>query len=299
MKLNRIAAAAATTAAAIALISGAAITHHGSAPDPHRRHPLRHRPPRHRPLRHAPRRPHRPRQPPLSWLESPGGQAQVTFNPTSTPWPRDLQIEAHDPTVANHLAFEADARTVRTQAHTILTTRALLPTHNRAAYQRMLQGLHHRGQPAPARPRLRHHHPGLHRLVHRPPRLQHHHLVKPPPPPEHVTHRPAGNLLAGPRMPGATHSHSWTGGSRPRSRAASRRRPRARPEGGRRGVSSGAPGPGPGAAGSRDRAACGCRRPAVPRSVQAPQYRGRSRASREDPGSYSCPILPYEPYLPR
>ena len=50
----------------------------------------------------------------------------------------DLEIEAHAPTVANHLIFEADARTVRAQASKILTTSALLPTVNRAAYQGML-----------------------------------------------------------------------------------------------------------------------------------------------------------------
>jgi hypothetical protein len=49
-----------------------------------------------------------------------------------------LEVENYSPTVANHLVFEADARTVRTQARTILATPALLPTVNRAAYKRML-----------------------------------------------------------------------------------------------------------------------------------------------------------------
>ena len=80
-----------------------------------------------------------PADPSLAWLESPGGQAQVTFNSDVDTLAADLQIEAHAPTVANHLAFEADARVVRTQAHKILTTRALLPTHHRAAYQQMLK----------------------------------------------------------------------------------------------------------------------------------------------------------------
>jgi len=142
MKLNRIAAAAATTAAAIALISGAAVTHHGSAPmtltaDSHSvtAHPA-----------HAPAHPATPhttaRTPAdrsLAWLESPGGQAQVTLNTDIDTLAADLQIESHAPTVANHLAFEADARTVRTQADKILATRALLPTHNRAAYKHMLK----------------------------------------------------------------------------------------------------------------------------------------------------------------
>ena len=145
MKLNRIAAAAATTAAAIALISGAAITHHGSAPmtltaDTHSAtaHPATAHPAHSHAAKSHPAARTAPANPSLAWLESPGGQAQVTLNTDIDTLAADLQIEAHAPTVANHLAFEADARTVRTQAHTILTTRALLPTHNRAAYQRML-----------------------------------------------------------------------------------------------------------------------------------------------------------------
>ncbi len=142
MKLNRIAAAAATTAAAIALISGAAVTHHGSAPmtltaDSH---PVTtHSVTAHSAKPHTTARKSTPADPSLAWLESPGGQAQVTFNSDVDVLAADLQIEAHAPTVANHLAFEADARTVRAQADKILTTRALLPTHHRAAYQRMLK----------------------------------------------------------------------------------------------------------------------------------------------------------------
>ena len=145
MKLNRIAAAAATTAAAIALISGAAITHHGSAPmtltaDTHSAtaHPATTHPAHSHAATSHPAARTAPANRPLAWLESPGGQAQVTLNTDIDTLAADLQIEAHAPTVANHLAFEADARTVRTQAHTILTTRTLLPTHNRTAYQRML-----------------------------------------------------------------------------------------------------------------------------------------------------------------
>ncbi len=41
-------------------------------------------------------------------------------------------------TAANHLAFEADARTVRAQARTILADPALLPATGRAAYVTML-----------------------------------------------------------------------------------------------------------------------------------------------------------------
>jgi hypothetical protein len=142
MKLNRIAAAAATTAAAIALISGAAVTHHGSAPmtltaDSH---PVTtHSVTAHSAKPHTTARKSTPADPSLAWLESPGGQAQVTFNSDVDVLAADLQIEAHAPTVANHLAFEADARVVRAQADKILATRALLPTHHRAAYQRMLK----------------------------------------------------------------------------------------------------------------------------------------------------------------
>ncbi len=145
MKLNRIAAAAAA-AAAIALVSGAAVTHHSAAPmtltaDSHSavsrsavsRSAVSH-----------PAKPHTaaskpaPLDPSLAWLVSRGGQAQVVFNNDVDVMAGDLQIESHSPTVANHLAFEADARVVRAQAEKILSTRALLPTHNRAAYKHML-----------------------------------------------------------------------------------------------------------------------------------------------------------------
>jgi hypothetical protein len=76
--------------------------------------------------------------PSLVWLESAGGQAQVTFNEDVDVLAGDLETESHAPTVANHLVFEADARVMRTQARKILSTRALLPTTHRAAYVRML-----------------------------------------------------------------------------------------------------------------------------------------------------------------
>jgi len=72
------------------------------------------------------------------WLESPGGQAQVTFNDDVDVLAGALETEMLSPTVANHLVFEADARIVRAQARKILATRALLPTVNQAAYERML-----------------------------------------------------------------------------------------------------------------------------------------------------------------
>jgi hypothetical protein len=62
----------------------------------------------------------------------------VTFNNDVVTLALDLEIESGSPTVANHLAFEADARVVRAQAQKILADPALLPTVNRAAYERML-----------------------------------------------------------------------------------------------------------------------------------------------------------------
>ena len=76
--------------------------------------------------------------PAMTWLASAGGQAQVTFNQEVDTLAADLEIEAHAPTVANHLIFEADARTVRAQAARILATPALLPTLHQAAYKVML-----------------------------------------------------------------------------------------------------------------------------------------------------------------
>src|SRR5208282_3064081 len=77
--------------------------------------------------------------PSLGWLASAGGQAQVTFNTDVDTLAAALETEDHAPTVANHLTFEAAARVVRTEAQKILTTPALLPTANRAGYQRMLK----------------------------------------------------------------------------------------------------------------------------------------------------------------
>ena len=108
---------------------------------PHRRHPRRHPTAvTHKAATRTPAATHTtaPADPALQWLASPGGQAQVTFNQAVSTLAGDLEIEAHNDSIANHLAFEADARTVRAQAHPILNAPALLPTHNRAAYQQML-----------------------------------------------------------------------------------------------------------------------------------------------------------------
>ena len=147
MKLNRIAAAAAAAAiATVAIVSGVAVTQHGAATmtlsaDSHPvvSHSVVCSQPAHPARSHPAARKASPADPSLAWLGSRGGQAQVTFNNDVAVLAGDLQIESQSPTVANHLVFEADARTVRAQAEKILSTRALLPTHNRAAYERMLK----------------------------------------------------------------------------------------------------------------------------------------------------------------
>jgi hypothetical protein len=138
MSRNRLTAAAAAAAAAIAILAGCATTHHAAAPAP--RAAVTHSVTYHAATRSAPAatRTTTPADPAILWLTSPGGQAQVTFNQAVDTLAGDLEIEAHNDSIANHLAFEADARTVRAQADKILTTPALLPTHNRAAYQQML-----------------------------------------------------------------------------------------------------------------------------------------------------------------
>jgi hypothetical protein len=148
MKLNRIAAAAATTAAAIALVSGVAVTSHHTAI------PVTLSDDSHSVIAHPAKIAAHPAaaansataattvshiDPSLKWLVSRGGQAQVVFNNDVGVMANDLLIESRDDSVANHLAFEADARVVRAQANKILAHRALLPTHNRAAYKTMLK----------------------------------------------------------------------------------------------------------------------------------------------------------------
>jgi hypothetical protein len=138
MKLNRAAAGIATAAiASAAIVSGCGVTHHSAIPAPAQ--VSVHQVNTHRATAHltAAQRP-APADPSLAWLESAGGQAQITVNDEIDTLAADLQTEAHAPTVANHLIFEADSRIVRAQARTILSTPALLPAHNRAAYTAML-----------------------------------------------------------------------------------------------------------------------------------------------------------------
>src|SRR6266404_4425178 len=158
MKLNRIAAAAAVAAIAVGTVSGLAVTKHGTvavalssvslAADSQSvdLHSVKsqsfldaaHAAASHGAAAHAARK-DAPADPSLAWLVSPGGQAQITFNNDVDTLAGDLVTEAQAPTVANHLVFEADARVVRAEAQKILHTRNLLPTHNRAAYERMLK----------------------------------------------------------------------------------------------------------------------------------------------------------------
>ena len=124
--------------AGIAVLSGFGFTHHHTATDTHTAsaaastvHQISHTP--------AATAAHpAAADPSLVWLASAGGQAQVTFNNAVATLAADLEVENGSPTVANHLTFEADARAVRAQADKILTTPALLPAVNRAAYQHML-----------------------------------------------------------------------------------------------------------------------------------------------------------------
>jgi hypothetical protein len=136
---TRAAAGIATAAiASAAILSGCGVTHHAAVPVRHSAKTvtaaiLRPAAP-HAPAKH----PAPPADPSLAWLESAGGQAQVTFNDDVDNLAASLQVESHSPTVANHLVFEADARVVRAEARKILRTPALLPKVNRAAYKRML-----------------------------------------------------------------------------------------------------------------------------------------------------------------
>src|ERR1039457_6094085 len=145
MRLNRAAAGIATVAiASAAIVSGCGVTHHGAVTFTHSPKTIAATapaPPPTPPRATAPLMPvQRPASidPSLAWLESAGGQAQVTFNDEVDTLAAALPTEEHAPTVANHLVFEADARVVRAEARKILRTRALLPKHNLAAYKRML-----------------------------------------------------------------------------------------------------------------------------------------------------------------
>ena len=71
-------------------------------------------------------------------MVSAGGQAQLTFNQDVDNLGTSLEAEDNSQSVANRLAFEADARIVLAEAATILRSPALLPKVGRAGYERML-----------------------------------------------------------------------------------------------------------------------------------------------------------------
>jgi hypothetical protein len=147
MKVNRVAAAISGIAiAGVAVTSGFGMTHHSSATSHHATATASSAPAgelakksTHRTAQAtAATRPASSTDPSLTWLESPGGQAQVTLNNDAATLAAALEVENHSPTVANHLVFEADARVVRADAQKILSSPALLPTVNKAAYEQML-----------------------------------------------------------------------------------------------------------------------------------------------------------------
>ena len=147
MRANRTAATISGIAiAGVAVISGFGITHQHAATATHsattvssQAHINPAKENGHRTSTHpAATRPSASADPSMVWLESAGGQAQVTLNNETATLAAALATENTAPTVANHLAFETDARTVRAEAQKILANPALLPTVNRAAYQTML-----------------------------------------------------------------------------------------------------------------------------------------------------------------
>jgi PBP1b-binding outer membrane lipoprotein LpoB len=132
MKLSRIAA----TIAVAAILSGCGITHHGTTATTQNPADAATAATATAPHLLAAAQP--ATTPAMTWLASAGGQAQVTLNDDIATLAAALEAENYSPTVANHLVFEADARTVRTEARTILATPALLPTTGTAAYKTML-----------------------------------------------------------------------------------------------------------------------------------------------------------------
>ncbi len=136
MRANRAAAAISGIAiAGIAVISGFGITHQHAATATHSATTVSSQ----AHINRAKENGHRTSaDPSMVWLESAGGQAQVTLNNEIATLAAALVTENSAPTVANHLVFETDARIVRAEAQKILASPALLPTVNRAAYQAML-----------------------------------------------------------------------------------------------------------------------------------------------------------------
>ena len=130
MKLTSLAGALAL--ASIALLAGCGITHHTAAPAPRTTHTARTAAAHTGTPAHA-----LAADPSLRWLTSPGGQAQVTFNQDVDVLASALVIENQATTVANHLVFEAAARTSAPRPAPSWPTRPA-PRHHRAAYVSML-----------------------------------------------------------------------------------------------------------------------------------------------------------------
>ena len=136
MRANRAAAAISGIAiAGVAVVSGLGITHQHTATATHPATTVSSQ--AHINSTHKAAAPSSA-DPSMVWLESAGGQAQVTLNNEIATLAAALVTENSAPTVANHLVFETDARTVRAQAQKIQANPALLPAVNRAAYQTML-----------------------------------------------------------------------------------------------------------------------------------------------------------------
>ena len=68
----------------------------------------------------------------------PSGRALIACAGLALAWRVPMLLAPPEPG-ADLRRYIWDARVVRAQAHKILTTRALLPTHNRAAYKAMLK----------------------------------------------------------------------------------------------------------------------------------------------------------------
>jgi hypothetical protein len=136
MRANRTAAAISGIAiAGVAIVSGLGITHQHAATATHSATTVSSQ----AHINPAKGNGHRTSaDPSMVWLESAGGQAQVTLNNEIATLAAALVTENSAPTVANHLVFEADARIVRAEAQKIIANPALLPTVNRAGYQAML-----------------------------------------------------------------------------------------------------------------------------------------------------------------
>jgi hypothetical protein len=137
---GEVARKAAAAIAAVAVVSGCGVTHHGSIAATHLAQNLA--------VSHTANTPKASAQPvsasrpatdpSLAWLLSAGGQAQVTFNDDVDNLGVALETEDNSPTAANRLASETDARIVLAEADKILGTPALLPKVGRAGYERML-----------------------------------------------------------------------------------------------------------------------------------------------------------------